>query len=55
MLFRSTSALEADWLVSLVSKYGDEVDKMARDRKANVWQKTAGEINRACVLPLLRF
>lgn len=48
-VIRHTSALEGDWLISLVSKYGDDADKMARDRKVNVWQKTAGEIKRACV------
>lgn len=45
-VIRHTSEFEGDWLVSLVAKYGDDVDKMARDRKANVWQKTAGEIKR---------
>lgn len=50
-VIRHTSTIEADWLVALVAKYGDDVDKMARDRKANVWQKTAGEIKRACVVP----
>lgn len=43
---RHTSAIEADWLVSLVAKYGDDVESMARDRKVNVWQKTVGEIKR---------
>lgn len=33
--------------MSMIEKYGDDVDKMARDRKVNVWQKTAGEIKRA--------
>lgn len=44
---RHTSEFEYDWLVSLVVKYGEDVDRMTRDRKANVWQKTAGEIKRA--------
>lgn len=34
------------WLVQLVKKHGDDWDKMARDRKLNVWQKTPGEIRR---------
>jgi nucleolar protein 16 len=46
-VIRHTSEFEGDWLVALVAKYGDDVDKMTRDRKANVWQKTAGEIKRA--------
>ncbi|KAM0787164.1 hypothetical protein ACM66B_006414 [Microbotryomycetes sp. NB124-2] len=44
---RHTSALENEWLVSLVAKYGDDYARMARDRKLNVWQKTSGEIKRA--------
>ncbi|GAA5831574.1 hypothetical protein JCM11251_000754 [Rhodosporidiobolus azoricus] len=43
---RHTSEFERDWLVSLVAKYGDDISKMARDRKANVWQKTPGELKR---------
>lgn len=35
--------------MSLVELYGEDLDKMARDRKANVWQKTSGEIKRALV------
>ncbi|SCV67294.1 BQ2448_5940 [Microbotryum intermedium] len=44
---RHTSEFEYDWLVALVKKYDDDVDRMTRDRKANVWQKTKGEILRA--------
>ncbi|KDE03635.1 hypothetical protein MVLG_05885 [Microbotryum lychnidis-dioicae p1A1 Lamole] len=44
---RHTSEFEYDWLVALVKKYDDDVDRMTRDRKANVWQKTKGEIMRA--------
>ncbi|KAM0747361.1 hypothetical protein T439DRAFT_329095 [Meredithblackwellia eburnea MCA 4105] len=44
---RFTSALEGDWLLALVDKYGDDVEKMVRDRKLNPWQKTPGEIKRA--------
>ncbi|BGP28228.1 Nucleolar protein 16 [Rhodotorula toruloides] len=43
---RHTSAFEHDWLVSLVAKYDEDIGKMARDRKANVWQKTPGELKR---------
>ncbi|KAK4047803.1 Nucleolar protein 16 [Microbotryomycetes sp. JL201] len=44
---RHPSQLENEWLVSLVAKYGDDYARMGRDRKLNVWQKTAGEIKRA--------
>lgn len=37
---------ERTWLQQLVDKYGDDNEKMARDRKLNVWQKTEGEIKR---------
>ena len=46
-MIRHTSTIEADWLVALVGKYGEDVQKMTRDRKLNVWQKTVGEIKRA--------
>jgi hypothetical protein len=46
---RVTSSAERDWLVSLVQKYDDDIGKMARDRKANVWQRTPGELKRMCV------
>lgn len=52
-VIRHTSEFEGDWLVSLVAKYGEDLDKMARDRKANVWQKTSGEIKRMYVLSRL--
>jgi len=29
-----------------VEKYDEDIEKMARDRKANVWQKTPGELKR---------
>ncbi len=44
---RHTSQLEAQWLYDLVSKYGEDTEAMAKDRKLNVWQKTEGEIRRA--------
>lgn len=37
---------ERTWLQQLVDKYGDDTEKMARDRKLNVWQKSEGEIKR---------
>jgi nucleolar protein 16 len=49
---RHASAAETDWLRSLVEKYGDDVARMARDRKLNVWQKTEGEIFKAYVLTI---
>jgi nucleolar protein 16 len=30
----------------LVKSYGDDYERMARDRELNVWQKTQGEIKR---------
>lgn len=44
---RHTSQLEAQWLVDLVTKYGDDTESMAKDRRLNLWQKTEGEIKRA--------
>lgn len=43
---RHSSMSERTWLQQLVDKYGDDTEKMARDRKLNVWQKTEGEIKR---------
>lgn len=43
---RHSSMSERTWLQQLVDKYGDDIEKMARDRKLNVWQKTEGEIKR---------
>ncbi|GAA5937817.1 hypothetical protein JCM1841_004067 [Sporobolomyces salmonicolor] len=45
-VIRHSSSMERDWLVSLVAKYDDDISKMARDRKVNVWQKTPGELKR---------
>ncbi|GAA5898426.1 Nop16p [Sporobolomyces salmoneus] len=45
-VIRHSSEFEKDWLVSLVEKYDEDIAKMARDRKANVWQKTPGELRR---------
>lgn len=46
---RFTSVAEHQWLVELICAHGTDVQAMARDRKRNVWQKTAGEIKRAYV------
>ncbi|WWC71764.1 nucleolar protein 16 [Kwoniella pini CBS 10737] len=43
---RHSSSSEKTWLSSLVQKYNDDYESMARDRKLNVWQKTQGEIKR---------
>jgi len=44
---RFTSAGELATLRRLVGKHGQDVEAMARDRKLNVDQRTAGELNRA--------
>lgn len=38
---------EIAYLRRLVDKYGEDVEKMARDRKLNAEQRTAGELRRA--------
>lgn len=43
---RHSSTSEREWLSQLVAKHGDDYEKMSRDRKLNVWQKTPGEIKR---------
>ncbi|KAI0637084.1 ribosome biogenesis protein Nop16 [Trametes polyzona] len=44
---RFTSKGELAVLRRLVAKYGEDVEAMARDRKLNVDQRTAGELRRA--------
>lgn len=44
---RHSSAGEVSTLRRLVEKYGEDVEKMARDRKLNPDQRTAGELSRA--------
>ena len=34
------------WVKELVSVHGRDVEEMVKDRKRNVWQKTAGQIRR---------
>ncbi|KIL69611.1 hypothetical protein M378DRAFT_97337 [Amanita muscaria Koide BX008] len=44
---RKSSASEVRYLRRLVDKYGDNVERMARDRKVNNEQRTVGELERA--------
>ncbi|KDQ60655.1 hypothetical protein JAAARDRAFT_31624 [Jaapia argillacea MUCL 33604] len=44
---RHASSAEVVYLQRLVSKYGENTEVMARDRKLNVDQRTAGELARA--------
>ena len=43
---RKQSQREEEWLEGLVSKYGDDYGRMARDRKLNPMQQTAADIKR---------
>lgn len=43
---RHSSTSEREWLSQLVKKHGDDYERMSRDKKLNVWQKTPGEIRR---------
>ncbi len=44
---RYTSKGELGTLQRLIGKYGEDVEAMARDRKLNADQRTAGELRRA--------
>lgn len=44
---RHTSKGEIKYLQRLCDKYGKDVEQMARDRKLNADQRTAGELRRA--------
>lgn len=44
---RHTSKGERGVLRALVSKHGEDLEAMARDRRLNVDQRTAGELGRA--------
>ncbi|KAJ7273212.1 ribosome biogenesis protein Nop16 [Mycena rebaudengoi] len=44
---RQASAGEAAYLQRLVDKYGSDVEQMARDRKLNPEQRTAGQLRRS--------
>ncbi|KAI1754492.1 ribosome biogenesis protein Nop16 [Xylaria castorea] len=43
---RTASSREAEWLQTLVDRYGDDAAAMARDRKMNPMQQTAADIAR---------
>ena len=43
---RHSSTSEREWLRQLVTSHGDDYERMSRDKKLNVWQKTPGEIRR---------
>lgn len=43
---RYQSEREKEWLERLVARYGDDYEKMARDRKLNPMQQTSGDLKR---------
>jgi len=43
---RHTSGLETLYLARLIQKHGEDVESMARDRRVNPEQRTAGELRR---------
>lgn len=43
---RTQSEREREWIERLVAKYGDEYEKMARDRKLNPMQQTPNDLRR---------
>lgn len=43
---RHQSRREDEWITRLIEKYGDDVTAMARDRKLNPMQQTAGDLRR---------
>lgn len=44
---RHAASGEIAYLTRLTSKYGDDVEGMARDRRLNPEQRTAGQLRRA--------
>lgn len=44
---RTSSGAEVKYLQQLVATYGEDYERMARDRKRNVHQYTAGQLRRA--------
>jgi nucleolar protein 16 len=46
---RGQSQREQEWVERLVSKYGEDYAKMARDRKLNPMQQTAADIRKRVV------
>lgn len=47
ILPRHSSCGERSYLARLIQKYGDDYERMARDRRLNPEQKTVGELKRA--------
>lgn len=43
---KGQSQFEAEWVQRLVERWGDDVGKMARDRKMNPWQQSEGDLRR---------
>lgn len=43
---RHQSKREEEWITRLVERYGDDYQAMARDRKLNPMQQTAGDLRR---------
>lgn len=43
---RHQSSGEKEWIEALVAKYGDDYDKMFRDRKLNPMQQSVGQIKK---------
>lgn len=43
---RRQSKFEAEWVERLVERWGDDVGRMARDRRLNPWQQSEGDLRR---------
>ena len=43
---RQQSQREEEWITALVEKYGNDTDKMAKDRRLNPMQQSEGDIKR---------
>lgn len=41
------SKFETEWIERLVERWGDDVERMARDRRLNPWQHTEGDLRRS--------
>lgn len=40
------SKFEAEWVARLVERWGDDVERMALDRRLNPWQQSEGDLRR---------